>query len=257
MSNRDQWIKFYPLDYLTDLELQTCSMAAQGVYMRLLCLMTVAREYGFCVINGYVPDTKMLSRLIQGRYQTVDNAVTELLQKGVLKQDERGALYSQRLRSDWEKRQEMKRRGGLGGNPALVNQGPEKQLKADKNKNKNKSVGFSTFWTLYPRKEGKKDAEKAYNARLTEGYTPADLLTACKNYSARIQRDKTEPKFVKLPKTFLGPGGHITEALESPVDPACGSCQAVNFNGEPSTYCPVARTTVKPDTPKCKEAESD
>jgi hypothetical protein len=115
VADRDPWIKFYPKDYLSDLELATCSAATQGVYMRLLCLMHVSNEYGYVLINGYVPATRTYAKLLQLRTSTCTNAVAELLKKGVLKQDERGALYSKRMLSDRAKREVMRERGKLGG----------------------------------------------------------------------------------------------------------------------------------------------
>ena len=141
MADRDPWIKFYPKDYLSDLELATCSAAAQGVYMRLLCLMHVSTEYGFLLVSCDSPATGTLSKLLQLRTPTCSHAVTELLQKGVLKIDDRGVLYSKRMLSDKAKREVMRERGKLGGNPALVNpkDKPEQMEIQKENKNKKES----------------------------------------------------------------------------------------------------------------------
>lgn len=62
---------------------------------------------------------------------------------------------------------------------------------------------FEDFWSVYPRKVGKGDAYKKYNARINDGWSPAELLEAAKNYADFCKRKKIEKEFVKHPKTFL------------------------------------------------------
>jgi hypothetical protein len=69
----------------------------------------------------------------------------------------------------------------------------------------------SFFESYYLRQVGKVDAFKAWNARLKEGKTPEEMILAAKNYMAECKRKGTETQYVKHPKTFLGPGGHIDE----------------------------------------------
>lgn len=63
--------------------------------------------------------------------------------------------------------------------------------------------GFAKFWEVYPRKEEKANAYKKYNARLHDGYSEEELLTAAQNYLSQCRREHTEKKYVKLGKTFL------------------------------------------------------
>lgn len=44
---------------------------------------------------------------------------------------------------------------------------------------------------------------KKYQARLNDGYSESDLITAATNYADQCRREKTERKFIKHPKTFL------------------------------------------------------
>ena len=62
---------------------------------------------------------------------------------------------------------------------------------------------FEQFWTAYPRKIGKADAYKKYQARLKDGYSEEDLLTAATQYAKACIRMKTETQYIKHPKTFL------------------------------------------------------
>jgi hypothetical protein len=73
---------------------------------------------------------------------------------------------------------------------------------------------FEEVYTIYPRKEDKKDAFKAWNARLKEGIIPEQIITAAKNYIAGNKA--SDPSYFKMLKTFLGPGEHIKFWLKPP-----------------------------------------
>lgn len=62
---------------------------------------------------------------------------------------------------------------------------------------------FEQFWEAYPRKIGKGEAYKKYNARRKDGYSDKELLEAAKAYAIQCRKLKTEKEFIKHPKTFL------------------------------------------------------
>lgn len=65
------------------------------------------------------------------------------------------------------------------------------------------SADFEQFWTIYPRKEEKRGAFKSWNARLKGGALPDQIIAAARNYATATA--DTEPQWIKLPATFLGP----------------------------------------------------
>lgn len=72
------------------------------------------------------------------------------------------------------------------------------------NNNSNTYKGaFDEFWKNYPRKKDKARAYKCYCARLNDGYTEDQLLTACINYAAECDHNKTEERYIKHGATFL------------------------------------------------------
>lgn len=77
------------------------------------------------------------------------------------------------------------------------------QLKEKKPKVDGYSNDFEDWWNIYPRKVGKGDAYKKYKTRINDGWSPAELLDAAKNYRAKVLNERTEQKFIKHPKTFL------------------------------------------------------
>lgn len=68
----------------------------------------------------------------------------------------------------------------------------------------NYSTDFEEFWNIYPRKADKAQAYKKYKARLEDGFSHEQLCLAAKNYAEQCKRDRTEDKYIKHGKTFLG-----------------------------------------------------
>jgi hypothetical protein len=61
---------------------------------------------------------------------------------------------------------------------------------------------FEAFWDVYPRCIGKLEAFKAF-LRVAKTYPPEDLALAAKEYASECERNKTEDRFIKHPRTFL------------------------------------------------------
>lgn len=76
---------------------------------------------------------------------------------------------------------------------------------------------FENWYESWPRKGDKVDGQKAYVARIAEGFDPEQLIKARDNYLERCRLEGTGTKYIKLAKTFLGPGGHVDEALNPPA----------------------------------------
>lgn len=95
-----------------------------------------------------------------------------------------------------------------------TNQDSDPDTNQDKNKNiKNikkyinnniYSVHFEEFWKHYPRKKEKAKAYKCYIARLNEGYSEDELLTACTRYADECKTSNREERYIKLGATFIG-----------------------------------------------------
>ena len=62
---------------------------------------------------------------------------------------------------------------------------------------------FKTFYDAYPRKEARGQALKAYKAARRKGITAETILERLETYKARLDRDGTDRKYMRLPATFL------------------------------------------------------
>ncbi|WP_418131418.1 hypothetical protein [Variovorax sp. 278MFTsu5.1] len=69
---------------------------------------------------------------------------------------------------------------------------------------------FEHAWSVYPRRPGdsKADAFKAWNARLKEGATAAEMAAGAGRYAAFCTTQRTDPRYIKQAATFFGPGLH-------------------------------------------------
>ena len=62
-------------------------------------------------------------------------------------------------------------------------------------------------------------AYKKYKARLEDGFSHEQLCEAARNYAAQCKQDRTEDKYIKHGKTFLGESTPFLDYLpkEKPV----------------------------------------
>lgn len=78
---------------------------------------------------------------------------------------------------------------------------------------------FEELWQLYPRKIGKGEAYKKYKARLNDGWKPEELLEAVKNYASKVTMERTEPQYIKHPKTFFSDSTPFIDFLPNNEQP--------------------------------------
>lgn len=112
--------QFYPADWRKDVELQSCSMAAQGLWINCMCLAHECEPYGHLTINGKAMTPAQLGRQVGLSAKESEGLLDELLDAGVARKTEDGVIYSSRMVRDENLRNVRAESGRLGGNPALV-----------------------------------------------------------------------------------------------------------------------------------------
>ena len=80
----------------------------------------------------------------------------------------------------------------------------ENTPKSAKEKDNTYSCAFEVLWATYPRKKEKANAYKCYKARLADGFSEDELMTAVKRYADECKARGTEARYIKLGATFLG-----------------------------------------------------
>ena len=98
--NKLRWGKFFWSDWSDDPALGSCSLAAQGLWMRLLCIAAQGSPYGHVTINGEPPDMLTLAKLVRCKQASLTRLIAELERKGVAKRGACGCLVSFRMESD-------------------------------------------------------------------------------------------------------------------------------------------------------------
>ena len=102
MSNKLRWAKLVWADWSDDPALALCSYAAQGIWMRLMCIAAQGTPYGHVTINGRPPSLEELANLMRpkARPERMARLIAELEGRGVAKRGPCGCLISRRMESD-------------------------------------------------------------------------------------------------------------------------------------------------------------
>lgn len=106
--------QFYPADWRRDSALQSCSVAARGLWIELMCVMHDCEPYGVLSVNGKAMSASQLSRLVGEQEKVVTRLLSELEDAGVCSRDEQGRLFSRRMVKD-EAVRESRANGGHAG----------------------------------------------------------------------------------------------------------------------------------------------
>lgn len=96
---------FLPADHERDVALNSCSLAAQGLHMRLLCLMHRCRPYGHLAVNGQAMPLKQLAAELHCTRGKTMKLIGELLAAKVLHRDDAGLIFNKRLVRDHYRKQ--------------------------------------------------------------------------------------------------------------------------------------------------------
>lgn len=112
-------LNFFPNDWLASIDLAACSLAAQGLWMRIFCMSFVSPKRGALLLSSGVKiDSEILTRLIQGGYKknVIDELLNELENNGVFSRLEDGTIINRRLYFSEQRKKEIsdKRKLAIG-----------------------------------------------------------------------------------------------------------------------------------------------
>lgn len=115
--------QFYPGDWFRDTGLRSCSVAARGVWVDLLCAMHDGEPYGHLSVNGQPLTDQQAAKIVGVTPAVYRRCLAELERAGVSSRTPEGTLFSRRMVRDEEVRERRAAGGILGGNPALKDKG--------------------------------------------------------------------------------------------------------------------------------------
>jgi len=211
-----EWFPLYVPRFLNSRRLRRMSAKGIGIYTLLIC-----EEWD----GGPIPDDDaalaFLARCDPSDARAVlevcfsltsDGWINPELEEIRAEQEEKRSRYVEAGRKGGE----AKARNASSDAKAMLKQ-PSTNRVEESRKETNAQVAFEgeflEFWEKYPNKVGKKDALEKWQARRREGISAKELMAGLDRYLAFI---KVTDRYVKNPKTFLGPGRHWEEPWEIP-----------------------------------------
>lgn len=107
--------KFFWNDWQGDPLLKLCSLAAQGLWMRMLCLAAESDKPGFVRVAGRPVEPADLAKMTGEGVETVTTLVAELERNQVFSRDRHGNIYCRRMIREQKKRKASAKGGKKGG----------------------------------------------------------------------------------------------------------------------------------------------
>ena len=102
-------------DWLSSVDVRSCSLAAQGLWINMLSIMSRADRKGFLSINGKPMTSKELAKFVGVYNDEVDRLLIELEYYNVFSRDEDGTIYNRRMVKESDLSKKRADAGRLGG----------------------------------------------------------------------------------------------------------------------------------------------
>ncbi|WKB53000.1 hypothetical protein [Eleftheria terrae] len=108
--------QFYPADWRKDVELRSCSVAARGLWIDLMCVAHDCEPYGHLILNGRpMTPAQMAGQVGNISPAQLKKLLDELIENGVARVTPEGAIYSKRMVDDERVRNARAEGGKAGG----------------------------------------------------------------------------------------------------------------------------------------------
>jgi len=153
-QDKKPWDKWYWQDYLSDTGLAACSLAAQGLWMRMLAIMARSKKKGYLLDGNQNMTMEILARLVGSTIQEVKPLLEELKQHEVFSISDDGIIYNRRMVREAEISEKRAEAGKIGG--------LSKKQKSSKSQANTlaRSASASASASEYKNKEEEKGVEK-------------------------------------------------------------------------------------------------
>lgn len=105
--------------YMADAALSMCSLAAQGLWARMLGYCAMSEDRGYLLVAGKRVDVAMLAVLVGRPLEEVAPLIEELEINRVFSRTRGGVVYNRGMVKDETKKRVAQENGKKGGNPSL------------------------------------------------------------------------------------------------------------------------------------------
>ena len=194
-EDKNPWTKWYWADWESDIGLQLCSLASQGLWMQMLSIMARSKNKGYLLDGENQMETKMLAKKARSTVEEIGPLLQDLRDHNVFSETPDGMIYNRRMVRDAKLSKVRQESGKKGGRPkskrkANGNQDPKQHVKGPSasayasayasasNKNKNLIEEIIIYLNEKADKKFSSKSEetiKFINGRLAEGRTLEDF----------------------------------------------------------------------------------
>lgn len=115
-----RWSKFWWQDWRNDPGLRSCSIAARGLWIELLCIMHDSERTGYLQAGGLPLDCKSTASQVGVNPRMYPRLLAELERAGVFSRTPDGIIFSRRMSRDAAASEQGREYGKRGGNPDLL-----------------------------------------------------------------------------------------------------------------------------------------
>lgn len=211
-SPRLPWTKFFWADWESDAALRMCGLAAQGLWMRMLCIAAQHDPIGYVAINGRPLGVTDIARMAGVTETEAAELLEDLSRNGVFSRDRRGTIYSRRLIRDAKRTAIARKNGKTGGNPTL--------LKERENSDQDNPPLKSADNTQRPearsqiKKREANASPKERGSRLSEAWVPGPLSAQAARDAAKLGAARVERELGRFRNYWLGKPGREAIKLD-------------------------------------------
>jgi len=191
---------FYIGDWKKDPGIQVLSKEEKMIWFEMLMLMWESEERGYLTIKGKPISNKLLSVALNLDSQRLTDILTFFEELDLFsKRKSDSAIFSRKIIHIIEVSDKRSKAGRQGGNPSLLNLKLTKKLAKGLTTTETESESedvieikeekrllmkkeFLDIWNKYPKRDGKKEAEKHFNASIKNAKDCEDINIALENY---------------------------------------------------------------------------
>lgn len=132
---------FFPNDWLSSPDLNSCSLEAQGLWIKMLCYIYQSPKKGVLLLpSGKQIESKTLAKLCGEEEQKISILLSELEETGTFSRLEDGTIYCRRVKRESDLIEARREAGRLGGLKQKRSKDESKSEATLENENENDSI---------------------------------------------------------------------------------------------------------------------
>ena len=175
-EDQKPWAKWFWQDYESDTGLRASSLAAQGLWMRMLSIMAKSKSVGMLLDGESKMESKTLAKLVGEEHPIVDALLDELKAHAVYSQTLDGIIFNRRMERDGHLSEIRSTAGRKGGRPKKQNE--------SKVESKTKAASASAYASASNSSKGGVGGRLRFDGESWVAITDADMKVWSEAYPA-------------------------------------------------------------------------